>query len=1563
MKCYRLYKIFFGFLIILFFSPTFALSEETYVFERMWPTLQQPWYFRAADITMDNNGFVYVADGGGFRILKFTSDGQFVTKWGSFGFLDGEFSGLDGITVDNNGFVYVVDAGNYRIQKFTSDGQFVTKWGSEGFGDGQFSMPSGIAVDSSGFVYVTDTDKHCVQKFTNEGQFVTKWGSEGFDDGQFSMPRGIAVDSNGFVYVAEQNNDRIQKFTSDGQFVTKWGSKGTGDGEFDFPQSIAVDRDGYIYVGNEIGYLGPDMGKRIQKFTSAGIFVAELKTSGSASGIVVDLNDNIYITNIDNIQKLTADGQVVTTWRSAGSENGEFFEPQGMVIDSNNYIYVADTRNSRIQKFTSDGQFVTKWGSGGAGGIAVDSNGYIYVAQWGSVQKFDTNGQFIAEWGSLGSGDGQFDNPAGRIAVDNNGFVYVADSFNYRVQKFTSDGQFVTKWGSKGTGDGEFDFPLGIIVDSNGFVFVSDYVNGRVQKFTSGGQFVTKWGNGGTGDGQLYSPSAIAVDTIGDVYVADYTGGIKKYTTNGQFITRFGEFGSDIGQLNNPQGLCIGTNGKIYVSEMGNNRVQVFKKVMLATNSKAIIVAGGGPFPGNNLWSATQMCANFAYRTLTYQGFTKGSIYYLTSDTDLDLDSNGVLDDVDADATNDNLENALKTWAAGAENLVVYLVDHGGSGTFRTSETEILSASDFASWLNTVQASISGTVTVIYDACESGSFLSALTTLPPPIEEKERIVITSTSPGEKAYFVTQGSISFSNYFWTQIFNGVNIQNAFNFAKNAILYTTDNQHSLLSDNPTGIALTTDIGSGTVIQGDAPVIDSVFPVQLISNTNSALLYADGVIDTDGIARVWAIIRPPDYAPGSSGNPVQEMPSIDLMPVGGSPGRFEATYNGFSIDGTYQIAIYARDRIGNTAVPTMTSVSVNNPLTRKAIIVAGSWNGDKLWLAVKNNVSLAYKALHFQGYSDDDIYLLSPAPIPGAVVDDEPTIANLAYAINTWAHQNTQDAVLYLVANGNQKTFGINQTENLSAGNLDVMLDDLQGSIPGRVTVIYDATRSGSFLSSLRPPDGKERILITSTSSDQPAHFISDGNISFSTFFWHQILNGANVRDAFIYAKRTMAALTQNQTPHLDDNGNGIGNEKTDGLLARYYAIGVQIMLAGDDPIIGSIISEQTVAVDGIATLWVDDVTTTGTIQKVWAVITPPGYSPNPSSPVTDELDTVDLGYVSGSKYQGTYNNFSINGTYQVDVYAMDTNGNVSMPKETTVCYVICSDDYEVDDTDTQANVININDADAQQHNFHVSGDEDWVKFYGISGETYTIEVYNVGAHCDAAVEIYDSNGTLLGQVDDLWAGEHLSGVHETLSLNPCPQDDVYYVRVIQVDSPFTAGDTGYDLKVYTPTGSDPLGLIKGTIMDKASGNPVEGAWITTSENISAMSNSNGSYIMSHPVPAGGSCTLTAEAIGYETAIYYNVPVASGTATTRTFELNADTDNDAIADDNDDDDDNDGMPDDWEILHSLDPLVDDASEDADDDGYTNLEEYEAGTDPQNPNSRPVKAMPWIPLLLLDE
>lgn len=103
--------------------------------------------------------------------------------------------------------------------------------------------------------------------------------------------------------------------------------------------------------------------------------------------------------------------------------------------------------------------------------------------------------------------------------------------------------------------------------------------------------------------------------------------------------------------------------------------------------------------------------------------------------------------------------------------------------------------------------------------------------------------------------------------------------------------------------------------------------------------------------------------------------------------------------------------------------------------------------------------------------------------------------------------------------------------------------------------------------------------------------------------------------------------------------------------------------------------------------------------------------------------------------------------------------------------------------------------------------------------------------------------------------------------------------------------------------------------------------------------------------------------------NVTVsADGDSTTTMVQIDisddVDTDNDTIENSLDDDDDNDGMPDDYEVQYSLNPIDDsDAALDDDDDGYSNLEEYQAGTNPQDKYDSPrTKISPSLILYLLN-
>lgn len=250
------------------------------------------------------------------------------------------------------GDVYVVNNGNGTIVRYKSDGTFVSIFGGAGSSDGQFNSPNGIRIyKSANALVVVDTGNNRVQILNSEGLFITKWGTAGSGDGQFNQPYGIGLGgSEQYCFVTDANNNRVQMlYTASGIFKGKWGSTGTGAGEFNNPKGIALDSHDFVYVVDTGNY-------RIQKFRIipdpfiidqyTGLFVLEWNVYDTPVGIDI-LGDLVYVTCASSnlVKVFKTDGTYVTEY-SFGFSN-----PVAVVVAATNPRYLYLTESSKVYQF------------------------------------------------------------------------------------------------------------------------------------------------------------------------------------------------------------------------------------------------------------------------------------------------------------------------------------------------------------------------------------------------------------------------------------------------------------------------------------------------------------------------------------------------------------------------------------------------------------------------------------------------------------------------------------------------------------------------------------------------------------------------------------------------------------------------------------------------------------------------------------------------------------------------------------------------------------------------------------------------------------------------------------------------------------------------------------------------------------------------------------------------------------------------------------------------------------------------------------------------------------
>jgi DNA-binding beta-propeller fold protein YncE len=124
-------------------------------------------------IEIDSRGNFFVNERGNERIQKFDSNWNPLLMWGSKGSRNNQFCHMEHIALDKYDNVYVTDPQSDpgcsmqpRVLKFDNDGNFITKFGSYGDESGQFKDPEHLTIDSVGDVYVSDRGNDNIQKFS-----------------------------------------------------------------------------------------------------------------------------------------------------------------------------------------------------------------------------------------------------------------------------------------------------------------------------------------------------------------------------------------------------------------------------------------------------------------------------------------------------------------------------------------------------------------------------------------------------------------------------------------------------------------------------------------------------------------------------------------------------------------------------------------------------------------------------------------------------------------------------------------------------------------------------------------------------------------------------------------------------------------------------------------------------------------------------------------------------------------------------------------------------------------------------------------------------------------------------------------------------------------------------------------------------------------------------------------------------------------------------------------------------------------------------------------------------
>ena len=248
------------------------------------------------------------------------------------------------------------------------------------------------------------------------------------------------------------------------------------------PHGVSVNSDGNIFIsefGGGLKVRDKEGNEMIESTIQKTIDSLHLKPFDVSIG----LNDQIVVLDWSpqdshRVVILNKEGELIKSFGSRDSQDGQFDRPCGVDVDGEGRIIVSDTDNHRIQ-------------------------------------VFDKDGSFIRSFGSFGSSEGQFYFPCG-VVVDRDGNIVVCDCGNHRIKVMDIEGNLIRCFGTEGSGDSQLYFPISVDVDGEGRIVVCEQGNGRVSVFEKDGTFLFSFGKG-----QMKKPCGVVVDSFGTIIVSE----------------------------------------------------------------------------------------------------------------------------------------------------------------------------------------------------------------------------------------------------------------------------------------------------------------------------------------------------------------------------------------------------------------------------------------------------------------------------------------------------------------------------------------------------------------------------------------------------------------------------------------------------------------------------------------------------------------------------------------------------------------------------------------------------------------------------------------------------------------------------------------------------------------------------------------------------------------------------------------------------------------------------------------------------------------------------------